>query len=56
MHRYFDEVDKRAGILYQEWSGSPAEEVLERQREGVGRVVQRPDPELLMPDATAIWG
>jgi hypothetical protein len=53
MHRFFDEVDGEAGTLYQEWSQMPSEDVLERQRESVERVVQRPDYERLMPYAQA---
>jgi hypothetical protein len=55
MHRYFDEIDQEAGMLYQEWSALPAQEVLERQREGVGRVVQPPDYDRLKPQATVVW-
>jgi hypothetical protein len=53
MHRYFDEVDPEAGTLYQEWAELPGEEVLQRQRENVERVVQPPDYDRLMPYAQA---
>lgn len=40
--RYFDEMDGEARPLYQEWSELPAEELLERQRESVDRVLPPP--------------
>ena len=43
--RYFDEMDGEARPLYKEWSELPAEELLERQRESVARVLPPPtDP------------
>ena len=49
MARYFDNVDPEARELYQEWAAIPPAEVLERQREGIERVVAEPDPDRLMP-------
>jgi hypothetical protein len=51
--RYFDEVDNEARALYNEWSELPTEEVLERQRENIERVVQPPDYDRLTAYARA---
>lgn len=47
--RFFDGTDPEARGLYQEWADVPPPEVLERQRSGVDRVVQMPDPDSLTP-------
>lgn len=52
MARYFDGADPEARELYAEWSDVPPAEILQRQRESVGRVVQMPDPDSLTPPAT----
>ena len=52
--RYFDEVDKEARDLYQEFRKAPSAEVLERQVEGIGRILPQPEPGTL--DATARVG
>jgi hypothetical protein len=54
MHRYFDEVDCKAGVNYQEWSRLPSEDVLKCQRECIERVVHKLDHERLVPPACAI--
>jgi hypothetical protein len=41
--RYFDKVDGEARDLYQEFRETPPAEVLERQREGVDRILPPPD-------------
>jgi hypothetical protein len=53
MARYFDEVEPGARALYNEWSELPTEEVLERQRENIERVVQPPDYDRLTAYARA---
>lgn len=47
--RYFDELAPDARDLYGEWTQAPTEEILERQREGVERIIPPPDTERLMP-------
>jgi hypothetical protein len=51
--RYFDGTDPEARSVYAEWSELPAEDMLQRQRESVERVVQLPDLERLLPWALA---
>jgi hypothetical protein len=53
MARYFDEVDPEARGLYQEWSKLPTEETIERQRESIPLLLPTPDPDSLLPRATA---
>ena len=53
MVRYFDEIDPEARTLYAEWSELPTEEILERQRENIERVVQPPDYDRLTAYARA---
>ncbi len=45
--RFFDGTDPEGRELYQEWTSVPVAEVLERQRAGVERVVQIPNPDSL---------
>jgi hypothetical protein len=54
LSRYFNEVDPDARSAYQEWSQLPSEEIQARQRENISRVIQPPDPDMLMPRAGAV--
>ncbi len=51
MARYFDEVDPEARALYQEWTELPSAEALKRKSEKLPTLVQKPDPDRLMPPA-----
>ena len=51
MARYFDEVDPEARALYQEWTEIPSAETLKRKSEKLSALVQKPDPDRLMPPA-----
>ncbi len=55
MARYFDRLDGEARTLYAEWVEVPPAEVLERQAspESVETLLPAPDPDRLMPTATA---
>lgn len=55
MAAYFDRIDPEARELYQEWAQIPPQEILDRQRESVERLLPSgaPTPDELMPRATA---
>jgi predicted metalloprotease with PDZ domain len=55
MAAYFDKINPEGRGLYQEWVEVPPAEVFERQIDNVDVVIPDPDPDSLMPKATAVW-
>jgi hypothetical protein len=55
MHTYFDKMKPEGRGLYQEWVEIPPAEVLQRQINNVDVVIPDPDPDALIPRATAVW-